>query len=163
MGQLSGLLDQAGDLGADGAVGGGAGAFGGQAEFPGDGLVHVEHIAGGERDVAEAVQAGVEAGGDVPAEGGLAGSDLAGEQADAAQFDEVFEARGGLAAGVGVEQFVGGEIGLEGKPGEGEVSGVHQSLSLRLRMAMGDCGGSGAGSSDSIRQDGRARRTVALA
>ena len=34
--QQLGLLDLAGDLGADGAVGGGAGTFGREAEFPGD-------------------------------------------------------------------------------------------------------------------------------
>ena len=112
----------------------------------------------------DAVQSGVEAGGDVAADGGLAGSDLAGEQSDAAQFDEVLEARLGLAVGAGLEQLVGGEVVLEGQPGEGEVSEVHQSFSLsRSRMAMGDGGGSGAGSSVSMCEDGRTRRTAVLA
>ena len=84
-GELLGLLDEAGDLVADGAVGGGAGALLGQAEAPSPrlrgaaiGLVHVEDVAGGERDVVDAVQSGMEACGDVPADGGLAGADLAG-------------------------------------------------------------------------------------
>ena len=38
-GELLGLAHQAGDFGADGAVGGDARAFGGQPELPGDGLV----------------------------------------------------------------------------------------------------------------------------
>ena len=48
--QLPGLLNEAGDLVADGAAGGGAGALLGEAEFPRDRLVHVEHVAGGQRD-----------------------------------------------------------------------------------------------------------------
>ena len=35
-GELLGLAHQTGDFGADGAVGGGARALGGQAELPGD-------------------------------------------------------------------------------------------------------------------------------
>ena len=168
--QLLGLLDETGDLVADRAVGGGAGALLGEAEFPCDRLVHVEDVAGGQGDVVDAVQSGVEAGGDVPADGGLAGSDLAGEQSDAAQFDEVLEARLGLAVGAGLEQLVGGEVVLEGQPGEGRrrrasaTAQVHQSFSLsRSRMAMGDGGGSGAGSSVSMCEDGRTRRTAVLA
>jgi len=53
--QLLGLLRQPGDLDTDGAVGGGAGALGGQPHLPGDGLVHVEHVAGGQRDIVAAV------------------------------------------------------------------------------------------------------------
>ena len=89
--QLFGFGDESGDLVADGAVGGGSRAFGGQAEFPGDGLVHVEHVAGGERDVVDAVEAGMQGGGDCPAGGGFAGADLAGQQADTAQVDEVVD------------------------------------------------------------------------
>ena len=166
-GELPGLLDEPRDLVADGAVGGGAGALLGQAELPGDGLVHVEHVAGGQRHVVDAVQAGMEAGGDAAADGGLAGPDLAGQEADAAELDEVPEARLGLAVGAGLEQFVGGEVVLEGQPGEGEVAQVHQSFSLfclpRSRKAMRDGGGSGAGWSVSMCDDGRTRRTAVLA
>ena len=56
----------------------------------------------------------MEGGGDVPADGGLAGADLAGQQADAAQFDEVLESDLGFAMGAGLEQFVGMEVVLEG-------------------------------------------------
>ena len=58
-GELLGLAHQSGDFGADGAVGGGARAFGGQPQLPSDGLVHVEDVAGGQGDVADAVQAGM--------------------------------------------------------------------------------------------------------
>ena len=105
----------------------------------------------------------MEVGGDVAADGGLAGADLAGQQADAAQFDEVFEARLGLSVGIGLEQLVGDEVVLEGEACEGEVSGVHQSLSLSLRSARGDGGGSGGGLSVSTCEEGRARRTAVLA
>ena len=71
-GELLGLAHPSGDLGTDGAVGGGARAFGGQPQFPGDGLVHVEHVAGGQGDVAHPIQAGMQGGGDVSAHGGFA-------------------------------------------------------------------------------------------
>ena len=56
-------------------------------------------------------------GGDVTAHGGFARADLAGEQADALEFDEVMEPGLGLAAGVRLEQLVGVGRGLE--PGAG--------------------------------------------
>ena len=46
--QLLGLLGQARELGANGAVGGGTRAFGRQAKLPGDDLVGVEDAAGGQ-------------------------------------------------------------------------------------------------------------------
>ena len=113
-GELLGLAHQSGDFGADGAVGGGARAFGGQPQLPGDGLVHVEDVAGGERDVADAVQAGMQGGGDVSAHGGLARPDLAGDEADALELDEVLEPGFGLATGVRLEQLVGVGGRLEG-------------------------------------------------
>ena len=78
-GQLPGLLCEAGDLGPDRVMGRGAGPLDGEAELPGDGLVDVEHVAGGERDVVDAVEAGVELVGEVAADGCLAGPDLAGD------------------------------------------------------------------------------------
>ena len=149
-GQLLGFDGESGNLGSDGVVGGGAGALDGQSEFPGDGLVHVEHVAGGQRDVVHPIESGVELRGEVPADGGLAGTDLAGEHADALEFDEMREPGLGFAAGVGLEQFVGLGGGLEGQLGEGEVAHIHQSFSLSLRMASGEGGGSGAGSPTSI-------------
>ena len=69
------------------------------------------------------------------------------EQADAAQFDEVVESGFGLAPGVRIEQLVGVGRGLEGQPGQGEVTQVHQFFSLSFCIASGDGRGSGAGSS----------------
>ena len=91
----------------------------------------------------------MELSGEVSADSGLAGAHLAGEHADASQLDEVAEPGLGLAAGTGVEEFVGLCRRLEGHPGEGEVAQVHQSSSLSFRMASGEGGGSGAGSSAS--------------
>ena len=125
----------------------------GRPSSPCDLLVDVEHVAGGERDVVDAVEPRVEPGGEVAADGGLARADLAGEQADAAQADEMAEPGLGLAAGRGLEQPVGLGRGLEGQAGQGEVLLVHHScsfLSLSLRMASGEGRGSGAGSAASI-------------
>ena len=44
-GELPGPADEPGDLVAGGAIGDGSRAFGGQAEFPADGLVHFQHVA----------------------------------------------------------------------------------------------------------------------
>ena len=144
-GQLRGLLDEAGDLVADGAVGGGAGALLGQAQFPCYGLVYVEHVAGGQRDVVDAVQTGMEPGGDAPADGGLAGPHLAGEQSDAAQLDEVLQARLGLAVCAGLEQLVVGEVVLERQPG-----------GLRRRRPSGRAAWCGSRDSTSVRSACRA-------
>ena len=80
MGKLSGLLCEAGDFDTDGVMGRGAGALDAEAELPGDGLVHVEHVAGGQGDVVHAIEAWVELCGKVSAHGGLSGADLSGEQ-----------------------------------------------------------------------------------
>ena len=93
----------------------------------------------------------MELGGEVAADGGLARPHLAGEQADAAQLDEMAEPGLGLAPGRGLEQLVGLGRGLERHAGEGEVFAVHQSsFFLKLRILSGEGGGSGAGSSASI-------------
>ena len=143
-GQLLGLLCEAGDLGPDRVVCRGSGALDGDADLPCDRFVHVEHVARGEGDVVDAVQPRVELGGEVAADGCLAGAHLACEHADAAQLDEVAEPGLGLAAGAGFEEFVGFCRCLEGQAGEGEVSQVHQSSSLSFRMASGEGSGSGA-------------------
>ena len=146
-GELLGLAHQSGDFGADGAVGGGARALGGQSQLPGDGFVHVEDVSGGQADVAHPVQARMQGGGDVAAHGGFARADLSGHEADALELDEVMEPGLGLAPGVRLEQLVGVGRGLEGEPGEGEVSQVHYGLSLRVRIVRGEGGGSDAGRS----------------
>ncbi len=55
---------EAGDLAFDLAIEGRAGALDGEAHLPGDGLVEVHDVAGGERDVEDAIEAGVELGED---------------------------------------------------------------------------------------------------
>ena len=59
-GELLGLAHQSGDFFADGAVGGGARALGGKPQLPGDGFVHIEDVAGGQRDVAHPIQCGMQ-------------------------------------------------------------------------------------------------------
>ena len=54
---------QARHLVLDLMVEGRTGALDGQAELPGDGLVEVHGVAGGERDVEDLVEAGMQAGG----------------------------------------------------------------------------------------------------
>ena len=151
------------DLGIYGAVGGGAGAFGGQSELPSDGFVHVEHVAGGQGDVAHPIQAGMEGCGDVAAHGGFARTGLAGEQSDALEFDEVIQACLGLAPGVRFEQLVGVSWGLEGQRGEGEVMLVHQFFSVSLCRVSGEGGGRGGGVSHWSCQEWRSRLTAVLA
>ena len=100
------------------------------------------------------------------ADGGLAAADLAGEQADAAQIEQMLQARLGFAAGGRSEQLVGVEVGLEREAGEGEVAQIHQSGSCwrsSLRSASGEGGGWAGGVSDSICREGRPRLTDALA
>ena len=162
-GELLGLLGKAGDFGLDRVVGRGARALHGDAELPSDGLVHVEHVAGAQRDVVHAVQPRMELGGEVAAHGGLAGADLAGEHADALELDEVAESRPGLAPGGGLVQLVGLGRGLEGQAGEGEVAQVHQSSSLRSRRLSGEGGGCGAGSPVSTSLEWLPRLTAVLA
>ena len=105
----------------------------------------------------------MQGGGDVAAHGGFARADLAGEQADALEFDEVLEPRFGLAAGVRLEQLVGVGRGLEGQPGECEVTQVHYFFSLRCRIARGEGSGSRAGVSQWSWEEGRWRLTRVLA
>ena len=81
----------------------------------------------------------------VTAHGGLARADLAGDEADALEFDEVLEARLGLAPGVRCEQLVGVCRGFERHPGQGEVAQVHYFFSLRCRRLSGEGSGSAAG------------------
>lgn len=110
----------------------------------------------------------MEPGGDVAADGGFAGADLAGHEPDAAQLDEVFEPGFGFAAGGGGIEFIGLEGVLERESGEREVAQVHYSSSSLWWLAKAprvrrEGGGSGAGVSVSRRQEGRSRRTVVLA
>jgi len=94
------------------------------------GFVHIHDMAGGEPDVEQAVEAGMQGGGDFTADGGFAGADLAGDQPDPAQLQEVVKPDVGFAEGAGGEQRVGVALCLEGEAGEGEVLAVHQRGSV---------------------------------
>jgi hypothetical protein len=124
-----------GHLGANDAVGGGAAPLGGQAQLPGDGLVHVGHVAGGERHVEDSVEAGVERGRHLAADGGLAAPGLAGDEADATQVEEVAQAHLQLGRGGGGEQILRCEVLPEGVTGEAEVLAVHGQSSFFARSA----------------------------
>jgi hypothetical protein len=116
-GLLFGFDDEPGDLGADGARCAGPVALCVQAELPGDALVHIHDVAGRQGDVEQAIEAGVQCGGDLAADGGFAGADLAGEQADALELEQVVDPGLGLGGGGGVEQLVGLEVVVEGEAG----------------------------------------------
>jgi hypothetical protein len=105
---------QAGDLGLDLAIERGAGAFDAEAHLPGDGLVEVHDVAGGERHVDDAVEAGVELREDFATGAGLAAAAVAGDQPDAAQVEEVREADLELATGGRGKQIVGAISGPKG-------------------------------------------------
>ena len=108
--------------------GGRAVALGGQAEFPGDGFVHIHHVSRRERDVKHPVQPGVQSGADLTADGGFTAAGLTGEQAHGAQLQQVLEADFRFTVGGGIEQGVGFEILLERIPVQGEVMLVHRRL-----------------------------------
>jgi len=67
----------------------------------------------------------MQGGGELAAHAGLAGADFARDQSDAAQFDQVLQARLGLARGGGGEELVGLQRALEGVMGEAEVRAIH--------------------------------------
>ena len=122
------LRHLAGDLGPDPLVGLEAGARGLETEGGGDGVVGVEHAAGGQGDVAGPVEAAMEAVGDLPAQGGLAAAGLAGHEADSPEIDQVPDPRPRFLVLAGVEQLVGGEGGFERVVAQGEVVLVHGSV-----------------------------------
>ena len=85
----------------------GAGAFDAQPHLPGDGLEEIHHVAGGERHIEDAIETGVELGEDAARGAGLAAAAVAGDQADAAQVEQMREADVELATAGGGEEFVG--------------------------------------------------------
>ena len=114
---LLGLQAQAGDLGADGAEGGGAVALHRQSQLPTDALVHVHHVAGRERDVEHPIQSRMQIGGDLAADGGFPRAGLAGDQTDGAQLQQMFQTRRGLAETGGGEQGIRWRGQVEGEGG----------------------------------------------
>ena len=123
-------------------------------------------MAGGQRDIEDAVETGVEPAEELSAGGGFAGAGLAGEQTDAAQLEEVLQSGVGFGAGGVTEQFIGLEVIVEGEAVEGEVFEVHQrfsfsgSLSFRRARPVGGDAGGVSGCKD---KEGRWRLTWALA
>ena len=125
---------EARDFGFDLAIERGAGAFDGEAHLPGDRLVEVHDVAGRERDVDDAIEAGVQAGQDASARAGLAAAAVAGDEADAAQVEQMREADVEFARGPGEKEIVGGDLRAEGMAGEAKVFAVHdQKSSSRWR------------------------------
>ena len=88
----AGFKAKTGNLILDLAIEGSAVTLGRKAHLPGDGLVEVHHIAGGQGDVDDAIQAGVEASDDLAAGAGFAATALAGDESDAPELYEVSEA-----------------------------------------------------------------------
>ena len=103
---LAGFRGYAGNLGLQGAKGAGPGAFGGQAQLPADCLVGVEHRASAQGHVADLSAPRMQVGDDLAADAGFAAAGFAGEQAEAAQVQQVREARCRFAGGLGGEQLV---------------------------------------------------------
>ena len=122
---MAGFGGEASDFGLERAEGHRAVALDGQFQFPGDGLVHIHDVARGQGDVEEAVQAGLQGGGELAAGGGLAATAFAGDQADTAQLDEVVQAGMGFTQAGAREELVGLQIPLEGIVGEAEVGEIH--------------------------------------
>ena len=109
--------------------------------------------------------------GDAAAGAGLAAAGLAGEQADAAQLQQVVEAGVGFAGVAGEELPVGRQGVVEGEAGESEVAAVHQRGSLPiLRRAIAgssspssSASSSASGSGSAGGSSGRSPRETALA
>ena len=77
----------------------------------------------------------MERGDHLAADGGLAASGLAGDEADAAQIEEVAQAHLQLGHGGGGEEILDGEVLGEGVTGEAEVLAVHGQTSFLARSA----------------------------
>ena len=106
----------------------------------------------------------------LPAQRSLAGADLAGDQPNAAQLDQVIQARLGFARHTGDEQFIGLQRALEGVVGEAKVGEIHQRFcsswgvrAARSRSASPVLRGAAGGVSGSMFWVGRLRRTKQLA
>jgi len=112
---------QARHLGLDLPVERRAGAFDAEAHLPGDGLEEVHHVASGERHVEDAIKTGVELGEDAARGAGLAATAVAGDQADAAQVEQMREADVELATAGRGKELVGADLLAEGVAREGEM------------------------------------------
>jgi hypothetical protein len=119
----------------------GAGAFDAEAHLPGDGLEEVHDVAGGERDVDDAIEAGVELGEDAARGARLATAAVASDEPDAAQVEQMREADIELAAAGRGKEVVGGDLLAEGVARQCEVFAVHgQKSSSSLRSGKPGAG-----------------------
>ena len=85
-----------------------------QSEFDGKAVAGFERRGGADGQVDLAVEATRQPVEEAAAGGGLAGADLAGQQADTAQVDEMGEPRLAFGHATGVEHLVGCDVGFEG-------------------------------------------------
>ena len=121
----AGVGAQARDLGLDLAIEGRAGALDTEPHLPGNGLEEVHHVARGEGDVDDAIEAGVELGEHAATGAGRAAAAVAGDQADAAQVEQMREADVELARAGGEKELVGRDFLAEGMACEGKVFAIH--------------------------------------
>jgi len=121
----AGIGAEARDLGFDLAIEGGAGALDAEPHLPGDGFEEVHDVAGGEGDIEDAIEAGMELRQHAAAGARLAAAAVARDQADAAQVEQVREADVELATAGGGKEFVGRDLLAEGMAREGEVFAIH--------------------------------------
>ena len=103
--QLSLLLDQASDFVAKRVPLCGTQSLFGQSEFEGQAVQGIECAAGGQRHVGRSVQSRWQLLHHLSAAGGFATAGFAGDQADAAQFQQMLEAGFGFAHSFAVEQL----------------------------------------------------------
>jgi hypothetical protein len=82
-------------------------------------------LPGREGDIDHAIQAGVELGEDAATGAGLAAAAVAGDEADAAEVEQMREADVELAGTGGGEELVGGDLRTEGMAREGKVFAIH--------------------------------------
>ena len=129
----AGIGAQARDLAFDLAMERRAGAFDGEPHLPGDGLVEIHDVARGERDVDDAIEAGVQLGQDFATRAGFPAATVAGHKADAAQVEQMREAHLEFATGGGGKQILGRDLVAEGMLGEGEMFAVHRQSSFNFR------------------------------
>ena len=95
-------------------------------------LVEVHDVSGGETDVDDAVERGVERGEDLAGAAGLAAAGVAGDESDATHLEQVSEPDLELLGGGGREEILGLDLAGERVLGQSEVLAVHVSPPLGM-------------------------------